>query len=51
VVSVEVKQRVEPAPETAELTESFSTSNNMLTAHYPADFAAKKIDDLTPVLS
>lgn len=31
----------------AVLTESYSTGNHLLTAHYPSDFAAKALDDAT----
>jgi hypothetical protein len=36
---------------TAPLSESFSTPNHLLTAHYPAEFAAKTLDDSTLIVS
>jgi len=39
------------APLTSAFTESYATTNGLLTAHYPSDFAAKKLDDSTLVVS
>jgi hypothetical protein len=36
---------------TAPLSESFSTPNHLLTAHYPAEFAAKTLDEATLIVS
>src|SRR5262249_49559301 len=38
-------------PHTVPLSESYSTPNHLLTAHYPADFAAKSLDDATLIVS
>jgi hypothetical protein len=38
-------------PEKVTLTESYTTQNGFITAHYPADFAAKKLDHATVVIS
>lgn len=38
-------------PLTVPLTESYGTPNHLLTGHYPADFAAKTLDDATLVLA
>lgn len=40
-----------PDPNTVPLTEVYATPNGMLTAHYPADFAASALDGSTVVLS
>jgi hypothetical protein len=38
-------------PSGVRLSESYATPNGLLTAHYPADFAAKTLDHATLVLS
>jgi hypothetical protein len=38
-------------PGAAHLSQSYTTTNGLLTAHYPADFAAKKLDDSTLLVS
>jgi hypothetical protein len=37
-------------PTKVQLSESYSTTNKLLTVHYPSDFAAKKLDDSTVVI-
>jgi hypothetical protein len=39
------------APASVALSESYKTTNGLLTAHYPADFAAKRLDDATVMIS
>ena len=34
-------------PRSVVLSQSYKTTNSLLTAHYPADFAAKRLDDAT----
>ena len=34
-------------PRSVALSQSYKTTNGLLTAHYPADFAAKRLDDAT----
>jgi hypothetical protein len=38
-------------PHTVALTERHATQNGLLTAHYPADFATKSLDDATLLVS
>jgi hypothetical protein len=38
-------------PLTIAFSESYATTNGLLTAHYPSDFAAKKLDDSTLLVS
>jgi hypothetical protein len=39
------------SPHAVALSASYTTPNGLLTAHYPADFAAKSLDDATLVVS
>ena len=38
-------------PRSVVLSQSYKTTNGLLTAHYPADFAAKRLDDATLMVS
>jgi hypothetical protein len=38
-------------PEKVELSEHYATKNGFIVAHYPSDFAAKRLDDATVIIS
>jgi hypothetical protein len=48
---VRARERAKEDPATVKLTETVSSSNGLVTAHYPADFGAKKVDFATVALS
>jgi hypothetical protein len=40
-----------PTATPASMTESYSTTNKLITIHYPPDFAAKSVDDSTVIIT